>query len=521
MGNIIELIVRKQRLWVIIFNICFLFLGILALYNAEYGVKTLNIKIEYGEEYSKENFAQIFYAESEKDMNEEMSCKGGCSDTDSTITVNLTMSEYQKYVFRLDPINISGRCTIKRIVVSDRYGEILDKSGKAISGYIRSVGNVNTKIYKDEFAMYCLTDDPCLVFNSSFNQDIIDSAMRSNLSVFYAITILYIIFGITQIVLTKKNRKYKRKWIIVIRGAISSITLALGGCLLYGENYLTDNFSDVPLGQLLYHLHTPLDGTNTSSFTVVIISIILIIVLSIVIVLAAYWGLEKLHRRDTVFNWISIGGCMASAFAIMMFSFHFDVANYLKYINEESTIYEDEYVDGSDVEITFPSQKRNLIYIFLESMEMTYADTSVGGAMDVNYIPELTTLSLENENFGTYGKLNGAYTVPGATFTMGGLVAQTSGIPINENIVSNDTLNSDWQSENNYVPGVYAIGDVLEQQGYNQEFLIGSNGKFAGRSSYFIGHGDYKIFDYYTAIDRGYIDEDYKVWWGYEDKKLF
>ena len=40
------------------------------------------------------------------------------------------------------------------------------------------------------------------------------------------------------------------------------------------------------------------------------------------------------------------------------------MANYLKYINEESTIYEDEYVDGSDVEITFPSQKRNLIYIF-------------------------------------------------------------------------------------------------------------------------------------------------------------
>ena len=131
---------------------------------------------------------------------------------------------------------------------------------------------------------------------------------------------------------------------------------------------------------------------------------------------------------------------------------------------------------------------RRLIWAqIIQSMEMTYADTSVGGAMDVNYIPELTTLSLENENFGTYGKLNGAYTVPGATFTMGGLVAQTSGIPINENIVSNDTLNSDWQSENNYVPGVYAIGDVLEQQGYNQEFLIGSNGKFAGRSSYLLG----------------------------------
>lgn len=154
-------------------------------------------------------------------------------------------------------------------------------------------------------------------------------------------------------------------------------------------------------------------------------------------------------------------------------------------------------------------------------MEMTYSDQSVGGAMSENYIPELTQISLENENFGIYGKLNGAYTTSGATFTMGGLVAQTSGVPINENLISNDTLNSKWESDNNYVPGVWAIGDVLKGEGYNQEFLIGSDKKFAGRSSYFHGHGNYDIFDYYTAIDRGYIDDDYMVWWGYEDEKLF
>lgn len=184
-------------------------------------------------------------------------------------------------------------------------------------------------------------------------------------------------------------------------------------------------------------------------------------------------------------------------------------------------IYEDNYVDGRNVAITFPKEKRNLIYIFLESMEMTYADESVGGAMSENYIPELTQISLENENFVTYGKLNGAYTTSGATFTMVGLVAQTSGVPINDNLISNDTLNSNWESDNNYVPGVWAIGDVLNGEGYDQEFLIGSDKKFAGRSSYFKGHGNYDIFDYYTAIDRRYIDDDYMVWWGYEDKKLF
>lgn len=43
---------------------------------------------------------------------------------------------------------------------------------------------------------------------------------------------------------------------------------------------------------------------------------------------------------------------------------------------------EDNYVDPDRVNITFPEQKRNLIYLYLESMESTYADKSSGGAFD-------------------------------------------------------------------------------------------------------------------------------------------
>ncbi|MBQ4058656.1 MAG: sulfatase-like hydrolase/transferase [Lachnospiraceae bacterium] len=51
--------------------------------------------------------------------------------------------------------------------------------------------------------------------------------------------------------------------------------------------------------------------------------------------------------------------------------------------------------------------------------------------------------------------------------------------------------------------------------------MIVSVGDFAGRSSYFRGHGNYAIEDYDAAIEKGRIPSDYKVWWGYEDKKLF
>ena len=64
-----------------------------------------------------------------------------------------------------------------------------------------------------------------------------------------------------------------------------------------------------------------------------------------------------------------------------------------------SDFVENEYVNPETVKLTFPEKKRNLIYIFLESMEMTYADKENGGGFEENCIPELTKLSEENENF--------------------------------------------------------------------------------------------------------------------------
>ena len=64
-----------------------------------------------------------------------------------------------------------------------------------------------------------------------------------------------------------------------------------------------------------------------------------------------------------------------------------------------SNIYEKYYVDPSSVNYTFPETKRSLIYIFMESMESSYADKAEGGTMDVNYIPNLTKLAKENVQF--------------------------------------------------------------------------------------------------------------------------
>ena len=62
-----------------------------------------------------------------------------------------------------------------------------------------------------------------------------------------------------------------------------------------------------------------------------------------------------------------------------------DIDTYLHIQNSYSTLIEDNYVNPSQTTITFPEKKRNLIYIYLESMESTYSDKKDGGAYDHNF----------------------------------------------------------------------------------------------------------------------------------------
>jgi phosphoglycerol transferase len=149
-------------------------------------------------------------------------------------------------------------------------------------------------------------------------------------------------------------------------------------------------------------------------------------------------------------------------------------------------------------------------------MEITYADTANGGDMEDNLIPELTALSEENINFSKEG-LNGGYALSGTTFTTGGLVAQTAGVPLNTAILG---TNYNLDGEYYLLPGVWNLGDILEQEGYHQVLMVGSDGNFGGRSLYFRGHGDYEIYDHDKVMSIGWLPSGYMEWWGYEDAKL-
>lgn len=189
---------------------------------------------------------------------------------------------------------------------------------------------------------------------------------------------------------------------------------------------------------------------------------------------------------------------------------------------ESRDFIESYYVDPATVDLVFPEKKRNLIFIYLESMEMTFANREVGGAFDENVIKNLTLLSQENENFsGSYGEgsmLDGGYAYSGGTWTIGAIFSSTSGIPLQTSGLAD---HNDMNTQDAFYPTITTLGDILHDAGYRQIFMIGSSAIFGGRQLYLTNHGEFEFRDLNWAKRTGHLPAGYYVWWGYEDQKLF
>ena len=288
-------------------------------------------------------------------------------------------------------------------------------------------------------------------------------------------------------------------------------------------DYLKDTFS-IGIQEILFTISAPVKGAN-ARFLLKIFHYIkvpaILAFISFLIIIFLYYFLKKKKAPKTLFRIISIFLIAALLIRFIYIYRYLDqatgITEHIQTRNGQTTIYDDYYIDPANVTITAESPK-NLIYIYVESLENTYQSIAEGGFQpEYNYIPLLTSLAKENLNFSNSSNYVGGWrAITGTTWTTGAIFAATSGIPFAYPIGRNDM--SKFES---FAPNLTTLGDFLEENGYAQEFLCGSDAVFGGKQAYFTSHGNYEIYDYYSAIENGVIPPDYLVWWGFEDEVLY
>lgn len=339
-----------------------------------------------------------------------------------------------------------------------------------------------------------------------------------------AILISRIVFT-RKLIFSKPSKTFKKRFLFL---QITIIFLfVLGMTFLFFSDWFTNYFGEMTPEQFLFNLKSPLKGTSEGSMKEIFTSPVFAIASAATVFLAFInfkyeisvrtKKAEKKILSQKYFRVISLilaivfcGGGVA--YGVEKLSLDEVVTAYLS----DSSYIADNYVDPRDVKMSFPEKKRNLIHIYLESVENSYFSEELGGHMKVNLMPELTQLSKEGISFSNNDTFGGPYETYGSSWSVASMINMGAGIPLKIPMKRNT-----YGKNGSFLPGAITIGDILEAQGYNQTIMFGADADFGGLTTYFNTHGNFNIFDYKAAIEKKLISDDYYVWWGYEDDKLY
>lgn len=307
-------------------------------------------------------------------------------------------------------------------------------------------------------------------------------------------------------------------------------------------------FGVISVDQLLSNING--GGEGAGGDALVTNAVVAIIVFPVAIVLAVMLMVEGCRRmlrnrgwfnplRRRVFRGVSIALAVAlPLFGVGLFGDTIGAADYVQASIRETTrgttladyytapkvqtsLADSESIvktgaDGvADPERTSAAGKKNLVLIYLESIEETWADDSLF---------ELNMLEPVQKATDGWASIPSLQQYEGGGWTMAGIVGTQCGIPLRTATANadNDDLNdlgSEGHEVEKFLPRAHCLGDVLQDEGYRSVFLGGANANFAGKKQFLSGHGYDEIDDLNVWLEQG--ETETREDWGLSDRRLF
>lgn len=188
------------------------------------------------------------------------------------------------------------------------------------------------------------------------------------------------------------------------------------------------------------------------------------------------------------------------------------LSGYIKYLyinSFTSTLYEENYVNPTQIKFDFPAKKRNLIVIYLESFEQDFALEEYQGK---NLIPNLSSLQNDENHSFAY------HQIYGTDYSISAFVSGSCGIPLR--MLKERNINDTKY----FLPQAVCFQEILAQNGYQTAFIKAADLGFADTDIFTKTHGYQKSMGYneLTAKYPYLKGEKYKgVFGGITDRGLY
>lgn len=149
---------------------------------------------------------------------------------------------------------------------------------------------------------------------------------------------------------------------------------------------------------------------------------------------------------------------------------------------------------------------KNLVLIYIESLEQTYKNTSL---FQENLLQSLDNLpGFEFKNY---------IQTPNSEWTMAAIVGGQCGIPLKPVLIGKEPSNAIGALSKQFLPSVICLADVLKSAGYYNFYMQGASLKFAGKDKFLQSHGYDNIFGREEWLATKYTTDDLSEWGLYDD----
>ena len=184
----------------------------------------------------------------------------------------------------------------------------------------------------------------------------------------------------------------------IISCLITSIIILISTILVTATRFYLFVYNNTSLDEILFYIKTGLGGADLSVISQYFKETFALIVLICILAFLPIIFINKIKNKK--FRLLKLGYLTVLLAGSIIYSYNkIGLADYIETLSSNSDFIQEEYVDPRNVNITFPENKRNLILIFLESMETTMIGTENSGGWEYTVIPELENLALNNINF--------------------------------------------------------------------------------------------------------------------------
>lgn len=292
---------------------------------------------------------------------------------------------------------------------------------------------------------------------------------------------------------------FKTKWSRKLTALLSSASF-LFISLLSGIFLVADYFTGSGINEaVIFHVIAGLDGAGYKEYSQLLIASIFYLVVVGFITIVIYYLVKSKERSEGIFwkyfamTLIIVGICIhpASSDIYRLSSYYF--------INKGNSAPSDYIVSNPKIK-----NKKNIVYIYLESIERTYFDENLFPGL----MPNMEKLEKKALSF------TNIWQPYGAAWTIAGMVASQCGIPLVTS--SPHSMNGVDQ----FLPLATCLGDILKQNNYYLSYLAGASLKFQGKGNFYRTHGFDKVRGK-NSLSHELSNPDYMSGWGLYDENLF